>query len=54
MLNPTSLNPDGLPRSYEIVNDSVQDTLQPATSSPISFTNSSACEEYAWDNHDVD
>lgn len=54
VLNPTSLDPDGHPRSYEIVNDSVQDTLQPATSSPISFTNDLSCEEYAWDNLNVD
>ncbi|WP_300682066.1 hypothetical protein [Nocardioides sp.] len=53
VVNPTSLDPDGLPRSYEIVNDSVQDTLQPATSAPVSFTNAKPCEQYAWDNLDL-
>jgi primary-amine oxidase len=50
VVNPTSLNPDGHPRSYEIVNDSVQDSHQPATASKVSFTNSNPCQEYAWSN----
>lgn len=50
VLNPTSLNPDGHPRSYEIVNDSVQNPYNPLTRPEVSFTNDHACQEYASDN----
>ncbi len=50
VLNPTSLNPDGHPRSYEISNDSIQNPYDPLTRPKVSFTNSHPCQEYASDN----
>lgn len=47
VLNPTSLNADGHPRSYEIVNDSIQNPYDPVTRPQVSFTNNHACQEYA-------
>lgn len=50
VVNPTSLNPDGHARSYEIVNDSIQNPHHADTSAKVSFTNDHACQEYASDN----
>lgn len=50
VLNPTSLNPDGHPRSYEIVNDSIQNPHHAVTAPPVSFTNADPCQEYASSN----
>lgn len=50
VLNPTSLNADGHPRSYEISNDSIQDPYDPLTRPKVSFTNNHPCQEYASDN----
>jgi len=50
VLNPTSLNADGHPRSYEIANDSIQNPYDPLTRPKVSFTNDHACQEYASDN----
>ncbi|QWF24138.1 hypothetical protein KM427_10850 [Nocardioides sp. LMS-CY] len=50
VLNPTSLNRDGHPRSYEIANDSIQNPYDPLTRPKVSFTNDHACQEYASDN----
>ncbi|WP_244931807.1 hypothetical protein [Nocardioides sp. W7] len=50
VLNPTWLNPDGHPRSYEIVNDAIQNPYDPLTRPQVSFTNDHACQEYASDN----
>lgn len=50
VLNPTSLNPDGHPRSYEIVNDAMQNPYDELTRPQVSFTNDHACQEYASDN----
>src|SRR5690606_6202313 len=50
VVNPASLNPDGHPRSYEIVNDSIQNPYRTLTRPVISFTNDHACQEYASNN----
>ncbi len=50
VLNPTSLNPDGHPRSYEIVNDAIQNPNRALFRPKVSFTNDRACQEYASDN----
>ncbi len=50
VLNPTSLNPDGHTRSYEIVNNSIQNPSTALTRPKVSFTNNHACQEYASDN----
>jgi primary-amine oxidase len=50
VLNPSSLNPDGHPRSYEISNDSIQSPYDPLTRPKVSFTNNHPCQEYASDN----
>lgn len=50
VLNPTSLNPDGHARSYEIVNNSIQNPYDPLTRPKVSFTNNHACQEYASHN----
>lgn len=50
VLNPGSLNADGHPRSYELVNESVQNPFDPLTRPEVSFTNDHACQEYASDN----
>jgi len=50
VLNPTSLNPDGHPRSYEISNDSIQNPYDALTRPKVSFTNDHPCQEYASDN----
>lgn len=50
VLNPNSLNPDGHARSYEIVNDAIQNPYDPLTRPKVSFTNDHACQEYASDN----
>ena len=47
VVNPTSLNPDGHPRSYEIVNDATTDPYLPLTRPVVSFTNDHSCQEYA-------
>jgi primary-amine oxidase len=52
VLNPDSLNRDGHPRSYQIVNDNVLDVDQPLTSWPVAFTNADPCELYASGNLD--
>jgi len=52
VLNPDSLNPDGHPRSYQIINDNPLDVDNPLTSSPVSFTNAKPCEQYASYNLD--
>jgi hypothetical protein len=54
VLNPTSLNADGHPRSYEIANDSIQDPYDPLTRPKVSFTNDHACQEYASENLNAD
>jgi hypothetical protein len=53
VLNPTSLNPDGHPRSYEIVNNTIQDPYDPLTRPKVSFTNNHPCQEYASDNLNI-
>jgi hypothetical protein len=53
VLNPSSLNPDGHARSYEIVNDAIQNPYDPLTRPKVSFTNNHACQEYASDNLNV-
>lgn len=50
VMNPASLNADGHPRSYEIVNDAIQNPYLPVTRPPVSFTNDHACQEYASGN----
>lgn len=50
VLNPTSLNSDGHPQSYEIVNDAIQNPYDPLTRPQVSFTNNHVCQEYASDN----
>lgn len=50
VVNRASPNADGHPRSYEIVNDSIQDPALPLTRPPVSFTNDHPCQEYASDN----
>jgi hypothetical protein len=50
VVNPTALNADGHPRSYEIVNDAIQNPYLPLTRPPVSFTNDHACQEYASSN----
>jgi hypothetical protein len=50
VLNPTSLNADGHPRSYEIGNDSIQNPYDQLTRPKVSFTNAHACQEYASEN----
>lgn len=53
VLNPTDLNTDGHPRSYEIVNDAIQNPYDPLTRPQVSFTNDHACQEYASENLNV-
>ncbi|WP_300680457.1 hypothetical protein [Nocardioides sp.] len=53
VLNPASLNPDGHPRSYEIANDTVQDSFWSMTDFKVAFTNAAPCQQYAWDNLDA-
>lgn len=50
VLNPGSLNSDGHPRSYEIVNDAIQDPWDAVTRPQVSFTNNHPCQEYASGN----
>ncbi|HTW17193.1 MAG TPA: hypothetical protein VMF51_18835 [Nocardioides sp.] len=50
VFNPTSPNADGHPRSYEIVNDAIQNPYDDLTRPKVSFTNNHACQEYASDN----
>jgi hypothetical protein len=50
VVNTNSLNRDGHPRSYEIVNDSTQNPYDPLTRPQVSFTNAHACQEYASGN----
>lgn len=54
VLNPHSLNPDGHPRSYEIVNDNPVDIARDLTSVPVAFTNDAPCQQYASYNLDPD
>jgi hypothetical protein len=54
VLNPTSLNADGHPRSYEIVNNAIQDPYDALTRPKVSFTNNHPCQEYASDNLNID
>ncbi|SDE22257.1 hypothetical protein [Nocardioides lianchengensis] len=53
VLNPTSVNRDGHPRSYEIVNEAIQNPHDALTRPKVSFTNDHACQEYASDNLNV-
>ena len=50
VLNPISLNNDGHPRSYEIVNKNHGDQYADFTKPTLSFTNDHACQEYASEN----
>ncbi|MDQ6523627.1 hypothetical protein RB608_08460 [Nocardioides sp. LHD-245] len=50
VVNPGALNADGHPRSYEIVNDAIQNPYLPLTRPPLSFTNDHPCQEYASSN----
>ena len=52
VLNPDSLNRDGHPRSYEIVNDNPVDQEGEVTRVPVSFTNAAPCQQYASFNLD--
>ncbi|MFT4286361.1 hypothetical protein [Nocardioides sp.] len=52
VLNPSSLNPDGHPRSYEIVNDSVLDVDSALAAWPVAFTNAEPCQQFASYNLD--
>jgi primary-amine oxidase len=52
VFNPDSLNPDGHPRSYEIVNDNPVDIAKELTSIPVAFTNAAPCQQYASFNLD--
>lgn len=54
VLNPDSLNKDGHPRSYEIVNHNATDKYSPVTSPLVSFTNDVDCQEYAANNQHPD
>ncbi|MFS3129367.1 Ig-like domain repeat protein [Nocardioides sp. Bht2] len=47
VLNPDSINPDGHPRSYAIVNENDPNTTIPVFEPELSFTNHRACAEYA-------
>lgn len=47
VVNPISLNNDGHPRSYEIVNKNHGDKFDDVTKPTVSFTNDHACQEYA-------
>lgn len=53
VLNPQSLNRDGHARSYEIVNDAIQNPYDDLTRPKVSFTNDHPCQEYASDNLNV-
>jgi primary-amine oxidase len=53
VLNPASLNADGHPQSYEIVNDAIQDPWDALTRPKVSFTNNHPCQEYASDNLNI-
>lgn len=50
VLNPDSINRDGHARSYEIVNQNINDRFLGVTSPSVSFTNNHACQEYATAN----
>lgn len=50
VLNPISLNNDGHPRSYEIINKNRGDKFDDVTKPTVSFTNDHACQEYASEN----
>lgn len=50
VLNPGSPNKDGHPRSYEIVNQSMNDRFLGVTNPSVSFTNANPCQEYSTDN----
>lgn len=47
VVNPDSLNPDGHPRSYEIVNVNAPFGAVPVYAPLITFTNEAPCQEYA-------
>lgn len=53
VVNPDSKNPDGHPRSYEIVNPNYANRTVAEFSPLISFTNYRACHEYATSNLNV-
>lgn len=54
VVNPDSLNRDGHPRSYEIVNQNLNDRFVDVASPSVSFTNNHACQEYAASNSNAD
>ena len=54
VVNPDSLNKDGHPRSYEIVNHNQTDHFSPITQPAVSFTNDHPCREYAVGNLNPD
>lgn len=47
VVNPDSLNPDGHPRSYEIVNQNFPHADMDVFAPLVSFTNDTPCQEYA-------
>ncbi|WP_235738007.1 copper amine oxidase [Nocardioides alcanivorans] len=54
VVNPGSLNPDGHPRSYEIVNQNDPHTDMEVFTPLVSFTNAQPCQEYASMNLNAD